>query len=136
MVPYLTRISVFFSLSKRNSERISEDAHQGCLENHEIRVPCLLLGKAHTWWHPHDNNLAYVPKAYVRTPHIQIVKAWQCMYCNSYVRQYLRMQSSLNFEFGTYIVIKCIFMFFNLNKVTQHFNYTCLLFWKCSLAYY
>ena len=48
----------------------------------------------------------------------------QCMYCNLY------MQRGLNFEFGSYNVIKCIFILFNLNKVTQHVNYTCILFWN------
>ena len=51
-----------------------------------------------------------------------------CVYCSSYVRQNLRVRCSLNFEFGTYDVIKCIFVFFNVNKVTRHVNYTCLLF--------
>ena len=41
MAPFLTRTSVFLSLSKRNRERKSENANQGCLENHEIRVACL-----------------------------------------------------------------------------------------------
>ena len=52
------------------------------------------------------------------------VFAWkkQCVYCNSYVRQNLRMRCSLNFEFGTDNVIKYIFIFFNVNKVTQHVN--------------
>ena len=30
-----------------------------------------------------------------------------------------------------YDVIKCIFIFFNVNKVTQPVNYTCILIWKC-----
>ena len=61
-----------------------------------------------------------------------IKRSWkkQCMYCNSYVRQNLRVRCSLNFEFGTYDVIKCIFILFNVNKVTQHVNCICLLFWK------
>ena len=36
----------------------------------------------------------------------------QCMYCNSYVRQNVRVRGSLNFDFGRYDVIKCIFEFF------------------------
>ena len=59
----------------------------------------------------------------------------KCVYCNSYVRQNLRVRCSLNFEFGM-CDVKCIFIFFNVNMLTQHVNYTCLLFWKCSLAYY
>ena len=35
-----------------------------------------------------------------------------CVCCNSYMRQNLRLRCSLIFEFGTYEVIKCIFMFF------------------------
>ena len=46
----------------------------------------------------------------------------QCVYCNSYVVQNLCVRCSLNFEFGTYNVIKCIFIFFNVNKVKQHVN--------------
>ena len=48
----------------------------------------------------------------------------QCMYCNSYVRQNLSVRCSFYFEFGKYDVIKCIFIFFNVNKVTQHVNFT------------
>ena len=58
---------------------------------------------------------------------IQSARKKQCLYCNSYV-QNLRVRCRLNFEFGTYDVIKCIFIFFNVNKVIQHVNYTCLLF--------
>ena len=36
----------------------------------------------------------------------------QCMYCNSQVRQNLRVRCSSNFEFGRYDVVKCIFEFF------------------------
>ena len=46
----------------------------------------------------------------------------QCVYCNSYMHQNLRMRCSLNFEFETYDVIKRIFIFCNINKVTQHVN--------------
>ena len=46
----------------------------------------------------------------------------QCVYCNSYVRQNLCVRCSLNFEFGTYDVIKCI--------LTQHVNNTCILLWN------
>ena len=46
----------------------------------------------------------------------------QCMYCNSYVRQNLSVRCSFYFEFGKYDVIKCIFIFFNVNKVIQHVN--------------
>ena len=51
------------------------------------------------------------------------------------MQQNLWMWCSLNFAFGTYDAIKCIFIFSNLNKVTQHVNCTCLLFWKCSFAW-
>ena len=54
----------------------------------------------------------------------------QCVYRNSYVRQNLCVRCSLNFEFGTYDVIKCIFIFFNVNKVRKHVSYTCILFWN------
>ena len=54
----------------------------------------------------------------------------QCVYRNSCVRQNLCVRCSLNFEFVTYNVIKCIFIFFNVNKVTQHVNNTCILFWN------
>ena len=46
----------------------------------------------------------------------------QCVYCNSYVRQNLCVRCSLNFEFGTYDVIKCI--------LTQHVNNACILLWN------
>ena len=70
-------------------------------------------------------------------PQAAVFARKNCVYCNSHVRQNLHVQCSVNFEFGTYDVIKCIFIFFNLNKVTYHVvNYTCLLFWKCSFAYY
>ena len=46
----------------------------------------------------------------------------QCVYCNSYVRQNLCVRRSLNFEFGTYDVIKCI--------LTQHVNNTFILLWN------
>ena len=64
--------------------------------------------------------------------------AWkkQCVDCNSYLQQNVRVQCSLNFKSGTYNVMKCIFIIFNVKKVTQHNNYICLLFWKCSFAYY
>ena len=50
------------------------------------------------------------------------VFAWkkQCVYCYLYVQQNLHMQFSLYFEFCTYNIIKCILIFFNVNKVTQH----------------
>ena len=54
----------------------------------------------------------------------------QCVYCNSFVRQNSSVQCSLNCEFGTYDVTKYIFIFFNVNKVAQHVNYTCILFWN------
>ena len=60
----------------------------------------------------------------------------KCVYYNSYVRQNLRVRCSLTFKFGMYDVIKCIFILFNINMLTQHVNYKCLLFWKCSFAYY
>ena len=41
MAPKLTSIFPFFSVSKRNRERKSENDNQGCLENHKIRVACL-----------------------------------------------------------------------------------------------
>ena len=41
------------------------------------------------------------------------------MYSNSYVPQSLRIRCSLNFEFVTRDVIKYIFIFFNITKVTQ-----------------
>ena len=41
------------------------------------------------------------------------------VYCNSYMRQNLRMRCSLNFEFGTFDAMKCIFIFFHVNKETQ-----------------
>ena len=63
---------------------------------------------------------------------LQSLPGKNCVYCNSHVRQNLRVRCSLNFELGTYDVIRCIFIFFNVNKVTKHVNYTCLLFWKCS----
>lgn len=63
MAPKLTSIFPFFSVSKRNRETKSENANQGCLENHKIRVACLLHGKACTWRHTNDNNHAHVPKA-------------------------------------------------------------------------
>ena len=66
---------------------------------------------------------------------MQALPGKNCVYCNSYVRQNLHVRCSVNFEFGTYNVIKCIFIFLNVNKVTQHVSYTCLLFWKC-FAYY
>ena len=55
---------------------------------------------------------------------VHTVFTWkkQCVYCNLYVWQNLHMSCSLNFEFGTYSVIQCIFIFFNVNKVTQHDN--------------
>ena len=59
----------------------------------------------------------------------------QCVYCNSYEWENLRVRCSLNYEFGTYNVKKCIFIFFNVNKV-PHVNYTRLLFWKCYFTYY
>ena len=40
----------------------------------------------------------------------------QCVHCNSYVRQNLRVRCSLNFEFGTYDVM--YFNIFKVNKVT------------------
>ena len=44
----------------------------------------------------------------------------QCVHCNSYMRQDLRVRCSLKFDFGKYYVIKCIFILFNVNKVTLH----------------
>ena len=35
------------------------------------------------------------------------------VYCNSYMRQNLRVRCSLNFEFGTFNAMKCIFIFFS-----------------------
>ena len=34
-----------------------------------------------------------------------------CVYCNLRIQQNLFVQCSLNFKFGTYNVIKCIFIF-------------------------
>ena len=52
------------------------------------------------------------------------VFAWkkQCVFCSSYVLQNLCMRC-LNFEFDTY-VIKCIFIFVSVNKVTTWWSWT------------
>ena len=55
----------------------------------------------------------------------------QCVYCNSYALQNLCMLCILHLR-----CYKMYFHIFNVNKVTQHVNYTCLLFWKCYFAYY
>ena len=61
--------------------------------------------------------VAKSPLLPVRKKKQNIVFAWkkQYVYGNLHVRQKLRMQCSLNFEFGTYNVIECIFIFFNKN---------------------
>ena len=68
-------------------------------------------------------------------PSQSLPKRKQCVYCNLYVQQNLHVRCSLNFEFGKYVCYKTYFHIFNINKVTQHVNYTCLLFWKYSFAY-
>ena len=50
-----------------------------------------------------------------------------------YSKNWLTFHERHNFGITCYIIN---YKFFNVNKVTQHVNYTCLFFWKCSFGYY